>query len=117
MPRPRKCRKVCSMPKNTEFAPRNNCGKDETIVMTIDEYETLRLIDKEGFSQEECGQYMNVARTTIQHVYNKARQKVATALVDGRTLKIEGGDYIICDGEERACRCGGCEKHRCNKRI
>lgn len=84
--------------------------------MAVDEYETLRLIDKEGFSQEECGKYMRIARTTVQQIYNNARKKVAIALVDGRPLKIEGGDYRLCDGAEQQCGCGGCEKHRCGGR-
>lgn len=53
MPRPRKCRKVCCMPKNTEFVPAGNIGANGVIIMTVDEYETVRLIDREGFSQEE----------------------------------------------------------------
>ena len=55
MPRPRKCRKVCCLPKTLEFVPVNACHEKEPIYMTVDEYETVRLIDKEGFSQEECG--------------------------------------------------------------
>lgn len=113
MPRPKKCRKVCCMPKNTEFGPAG-CGTNEdTIFMTVDEYETIRLIDKEGFSQEECSVYMNVARTTVQQIYNNARKKLAEVLVEGHKLKIQGGDYKICNGEEKVCKCGGCEKHRC----
>ena len=83
MPRPRKCRKVCCMPKNTEFVPAENYEENKVIIMTVDEYETIRLIDKEGFSQEECGEYMNVARTTVQQIYNNARRKIARALVEG----------------------------------
>lgn len=115
MPRPRKCRKVCSLPGNSEFFPANCGGDKAAVIMTVDEYETLRLIDKEGFSQEECGNYMRIARTTVQQIYNSARKKVACALVDGQPLKIEGGDYSLCDGEEAFCSCGGCEKHRCRK--
>lgn len=84
--------------------------------MTVDEYETIRLIDRQGFSQEECGQYMHVARTTVQQIYNNARKKVARALVDGMILKIEGGDYSLCDGREISCECGGCKKHRCGNK-
>ena len=87
----------------------------QPVIMTVDEYETLRLIDKEGFSQEKCGEYMNVARTTVQQIYSSAREKVACVLVDGRPLKIEGGDYRLCGGEELQCDCGGCSRHRREK--
>ena len=79
--------------------------------MTIDEYETIRLIDKEGFSQEECSKYMNVARTTIQNVYNSARKKIAEALVLGVPLYINGGDYTLCNKKEYHSLCGKCKEH------
>lgn len=110
MPRPKKCRKVCRIPKVSEFRPLgNNKGY---ITLTVDEYEAIRLIDREGFSQEECAGYMQVARTTVQHIYNTARKKIADALVDGTGIRIGGGDYIVCDGKEKQCGCGGCKKHR-----
>ena len=115
MPRPRKCRKVCSLPRNRGFAPVGGAELATPIVMTVDEYETIRLIDKQGLSQEECGKYMNVARTTVQMMYMSARKKLADALVDGTPLRIEGGDYQLCDGKEEYCGCGGCKKHRCHR--
>lgn len=110
MPRPRKCRKVCRLPMVNEFNPVGSDGK--TVVITVDEYEAIRLIDKEGFSQEECAKYMQVARTTIQQMYNIARKKIADALVEGLSIRIEGGDYMLCSGVEKHCGCGGCHKHR-----
>ena len=85
-----------------------------TVILTVDEYETIRLIDKEGFSQEQCGEYMRIARTTVQQIYTSARKKLADALVDGLPIRIEGGDYQLCTGEEEYCGCGGCWKHRCH---
>jgi len=82
------------------------------VILTVDEYEAIRLIDRQGFSQEECGAYMQVARTTVQAIYNAARKKLADALVDGLPLRIEGGDYQLCDGTEEYCGCGGCRRHR-----
>ena len=113
MPRPRKCRKVCCLPRVNQFVPIDGDESvDEIIIMTVDEYESIRLIDNEGFTQEQCSEYMKVARTTAQQIYNNARRKVARALVMGLTLKIEGGDYQLCSGEEKVCACGGCKKHR-----
>ena len=83
MPRPRKCRKVCHLPHEKEFVPANGCQNRPSIVMTVDEYETIRLIDKEGFSQEECGEYMHIARTTVQQIYTNARKKIAETLSVG----------------------------------
>lgn len=100
MPRRAKCRKVCRMPDVSAFIPSRNDNTD-SIILSIEEYETLRLIDKEGFSQEKCGKYMEVARTTVQQIYADARHKVATALVDGKPLLIQGGSYRLCDGTEK----------------
>ena len=111
MPRPRKCRKVCSLPKVCEFAP---AGGAEFVTLTIDEYESIRLIDKQGLSQEECAANMQVARTTAQQIYNSARRKIATALVDGFGIRIEGGEYQICEGREPHCRCSGCQRQAHN---
>lgn len=103
MPRPRKCRKVCAMPKSNRFGPLNGEICADEIIMTVDEYETIRLIDLAGYTQEECAAQMGVARTTVQGVYNEARRKVAETLVDGKILVIAGGDYDLCEGTERPC--------------
>ena len=115
MPRPKKCRKVCSMPKICEFYPEGHSA--DFITLTVDEYESLRLIDKQGFSQTECAAYMQISRTTAQQIYNSARHKIATALVDGFGLRIVGGDYRLCDSREADCTCGGCQKHSRRKGV
>lgn len=113
MPRPRKRRKVCSLPENSLFGPlKAKHPTGERIIMTIDEFETIRLIDLEAMTQEECAERMNVARTTVQRSYNDARKKVAAFLVEGNILKIEGGDYKLFDGREQLHGCGRCLRHR-----
>lgn len=108
MPRPRKCRKVCCFPHNPGFTPMNGHTGTEPVILAVEEYETLRLIDREGYSQEECGAYMAVSRATVQQIYTQARKKLADALVEGRPLRIEGGDYRICEGSEQFCGCSSC---------
>lgn len=117
MPRPRKCRKVCHMPKVCNFVPVGQDENQAAVVLTVDEFEAIRLIDEQGFSQEECSSYMQVARTTAQAIYNTARAKIATALVEGMPLRIEGGDYCLCEGKEDVCHCGGCQRHRYGARF
>ncbi len=112
MPRPRKCRKVCGLPDTMEFKPVDNRIEKHPVILTVDEYETIRLIDKEGMSQEECSAQMEVARTTVQQIYTSARKKLADTLVDGRPLKIVGGHYKICDGEIHSCGYGRCCKYK-----
>ena len=112
MPRPTKFKTVCSLPKRNCFIPENQLADEiGTVDMSVEEYETIRLIDYEGFTQEECCKYMNVARTTVQQIYNHARKKIAKTIVEGLSLKIRGGNYKLCDGKEQYCGCGGCQKH------
>ena len=115
MARPQKCRKVCCLPKNSGFVPLQAGKKGDTVILTVDEYETIRLIDKEALSQEECGRYMQIARTTVQQIYTSARKKLADALVDGLPLRIEGGNYRLCSEEHNDsrhyCGCHCCRKY------
>ena len=68
MPRPVKCRKVCHFPNVLEFLPADDTEKKTPIVLTVDEYETIRLLDKKGYSQEQCAVSMQIARTTVQRI-------------------------------------------------
>ena len=112
MPRPVKWRRVCELPDSNRFGPMDESGEGlEPVIMTVDEYETIRLIDLEGMMQEECAQQMDVARTTVQRIYNEARKKLAQSLVEGRVLRIEGGEYQLCHDQSRP-GCGRCRRRR-----
>ena len=78
MPRPTKWRKVCYMPRNTVFGPMDKEAGLEPINMTVDEYETIRLIDLEGLTQEECAEGMNVAPNHCTKNIHKCAQKAGT---------------------------------------
>ena len=117
MPRPKKCRRVCDYPRTLTFLPEDHKNREQAVILTVDEYETIRLIDKEGLSQEQCGDFMQVARTTVQQIYASARKKLADVLVDGLPLRIEGGDYQLCNGGNRACRCSNCYKQKFNQQY
>ena len=113
MPRPCKRRRICALPQTCSFAPREAAAEPRPVVaMGVDEFEAIRLIDLEGLTQEACAARMGVARTTAQAIYNSARIKLAECLVNGKELRIGGGDYVVCGGE--AAR--GCPHRHCHRR-
>ncbi len=113
MPRPKKYRHVCAMPKSMAFGPKQGKeNNDPPIIMTVDEYETIRLIDVEGFSQIECALQMQVARTTAQKIYNDAKHKLGDALINGKTILIRGGEYELCNQKKEEDRCAQCRCRR-----
>jgi len=101
------------MPDNDFYGPLGiPVRPEEAVIMRVDEYETIRLIDWEGFTQEECSQNMHVARTTVQSIYNQARKKLADSLVNGKPLLIAGGSFELCNGTGRYCGGRGCRGGR-----
>lgn len=119
MARPYKARRVCSLPEVDVFGPINR-NIEAQVELTLEEYETIRLIDLLDCTQEECARQMGVARTTVQAVYNSARKKLADCLVNGRRLEIRGGNYRICPESgnccKKDCRAGGCRRRRCENK-
>ena len=103
MPRTSKPRRVGAMPRCCRFGAEAARRDNFHIAMTVEEYETIRLIDYLGKTQEECASLMNVGRGTVQMLYAEARKKLARFLVEGCRLEIGGGDFVL-DGAGR----GGC---------
>ena len=110
MARPKKCRRICGMPRCGDFIP--SAGADGQVLMTVDEFECIRLIDWEGMTQEQCAAQMMVARATAAAIYESARKKLADALVNSRTLTITGGEVAVCQDRESCC--GRCGRGECN---
>lgn len=104
MARPVRRRRICFEPKYDRFAP---CGtkSKEQVLLTVDEFEAVRLIDYEKKTHEQCARQMGISRTTVTEMYERARTKIADCLVGGKTLCISGGNYALCDGSAWRC-CG-----------
>ena len=94
MARPFKCRRVAFVPGVTYFKPAGIPLRAlEEIRLTVEEAEAIRLKDLESLEQEEGAEKMNVSRPTFQRVLASARQKIADALLNGKAIRIEGGNF------------------------
>lgn len=103
MARPSRCRRVCAEPAFRGFAPQAQETAGQ-VVLTVDEYEAIRLVDYEKRTHEQCAAQMEISRTTATEIYERARFKIADSLVNGKALSISGGHYRLCRGDrERGC--------------
>lgn len=110
MARPRKHKRICEQPVSRRFNAGK--GKNGKISLSTDEYEVLRLIDCEKLTQQECARQMQVARSTVTSVYESARYKLSSAIVNDCRLDVgTDGDYELC--KNRGTCCGHCGKSRC----
>ncbi len=108
MPRPPCCRRVSGKPAAPIFKPAGIPARSlEEVVMTLDEFEAIRLADFEGLYQDQAAEQMRVSRPTFGRIVEVARRKVAEAIILGKALKIEGGPVqaVPC----RPLRCPACK--------
>ena len=103
MARPQRCRRICREPEYPGFTP-DGVPCANTVVLSVDEFEALRLVDYEKMTHGQCAAQMDISRTTVTEIYESARYKVADSLVNGKRLVITGGTYRLCDG---SASCGG----------
>ena len=111
MARPSKCRNICSLPVVTEFVP-NGGEPGESVVIGVDAYEVIRLLDHKRFTQEQCAVRMNISRTTVTRIYDEARRKIAEAMVLGKRIVIGGGEIMVCTAPKPEC---AGEPHCCHR--
>jgi uncharacterized protein len=108
MARPKCCRRVSEQPGCRLFKPIGvPLSSIEEIVLSVDEFEAIRLADLEGLYQEQAADRMNISRQTFGRIVQAARRKVAQALAAGLALRIKGGEIEL--PEQRTFRCGQCE--------
>ena len=94
--RPQKTRWVKCEPGEKCFKPQcKPLHELEGVVLTMDEYEAVRLSDLEGLTQEKASETMKVHRSTISRILNSAHRKIADALVNVKAIRIEGGNCKI----------------------
>ncbi len=104
MPRPPKWRRVGFMPEVTFFKPAGvPLAHLEQILLSVEEAEAIRLRDLEGLEQEECAQKMLISRPTFHRVLGSARKHLADALLNGKAIRIEGGNFEMAI---RRYKCG-----------
>lgn len=108
MVRPRRFRRVHSEPDITYFKPAGVRLVDlEEIVISVEEFEAVRLKDFEGLEQEEAAKKMNISQPTFHRLILSARKKIAEAIVKGKAIKITGGHFQLA-GKTKVCVCRDC---------
>ncbi|MDP0494354.1 MAG: DUF134 domain-containing protein [Fusobacterium sp. JB021] len=113
MARPKKFKNICELPKYNSFKQDDPLmGNFLENILSLEEYETIRLIDHENMTQEECSLQIGVSRPSVQLLYTRARKKIANFIVNGGLLKIEGGNYKICTKPKRNCKRKGCYQQK-----
>ena len=105
MPRPRMCRRVGLRPGVTYFKPAGVRMSSLTeSVVTVEEFEAVRLKDLLGLEQEEAAERMGISQPTFHRLLAVARRKMADAIVNGKAIRICGGNFEICDQRRHATR-------------
>jgi predicted DNA-binding protein (UPF0251 family) len=94
MSRPLKCRCIGCEPGINYFKPRGiPLVELQEVILTVDEFEAIRLADLEGLYQEEAAKKMKISRQTFGNIIKSAHGKLADAIINGKAIKIEGGVY------------------------
>jgi len=106
MPKPKKDRFVLQPPSVAYFKPQGiPLFQLEQVVLGVDEYEALRLVDLEGLQQQEAAERMKVSRATCARILEGAHRKVAEALTGGKAIRIEGGSFVLGSNRYRCREC------------
>ena len=87
---------VRAEPGVTYFKPRAvPLTELEEVVISVNEFEALRLADFEQMDQVNCAKRMGISQPTFNRTIQSARQKISDAVINGKAIKIEGGSYRV----------------------
>ncbi len=92
--RPKKKKIIREQPRIDHFSPRGRPGRPEEVVITIEEYESIRLSDQLGLAQKKAAQMMGISQQSFSRIVRNARRMIADAIVNAKIIRIEGGDYV-----------------------
>ena len=96
MPRPRRRCLIRRMPRANYFKPVGVRMRDlQEVVLSVEEFEAVRLKDFEGLDQVEAAEKMGISQSTFHRLLLLARRKMADSIISGKALKIEGGSFDI----------------------
>ena len=101
--RPKKTRWIRCEPGERCFRPQHKSSDDlEGVILTLDEFEAVRLLDFEENTQERAAKKMKVHRSTVSRIIASAHKKIADALINVKAVKIEGGCCkVVGESNER----------------
>jgi predicted DNA-binding protein (UPF0251 family) len=135
MSRPFKCRHIGCEPGINCFKPRGiPLAELQEVILSVDEFEAVRLADLEGLYQEAAAKKMKISRQTFGNIIRGAHGKIADAIINGKAVKIEGGVYaraekrmFICEecshdwelgyGTGRPRECPKCESNNIHRKT
>jgi predicted DNA-binding protein (UPF0251 family) len=107
MPRPQSDRIVQEPPLFSDFKPMGVKGQDlGQILLTLDEFEAIRLADQAGLSHATAADEMGISRSTFSRLIEKARKKIADFIIQGKILTIEGGSVHFRNNILKCQSCG-----------
>ena len=118
MARPEKTRRIAYSPEKLFFKPRGIPLRDlDSVELSLDELEVIRLCYLEGLYQEQAAEIMEISRQTLGRILSSANRKIADFLVNGKTLRIGGGSFYLAEEHPH----GHCHKrhhrgHRLHRR-
>jgi predicted DNA-binding protein (UPF0251 family) len=92
--RPRKKKIIQQQPRIESFSPANQPGRLDEVILTLEEYDALRLHDHLTQEQKNSAKMMGISQQSFSRLLRSARKKVSDAIVNAKVIKIEGGDFI-----------------------